>query len=159
MSPTIFVLGTVFLILHRSVDVLIIGAGPTGLGAAKRLHQLSGPSWLIVDSNTKAGGLATTDTTPEGFVGTFLTVITFTADNNDEIALRRRRPRHFLPLHLLRRRPRRSPPSANRLVHAPAHLLCPLQESLGALPIPKQHFHASCSRSSEMHRSINRRCP
>jgi protoporphyrinogen oxidase len=51
-----------------NVDVLIIGAGPTGLGAAKRLHQLNGPSWLIVDSAEKAGGLASTDTTPEGFL-------------------------------------------------------------------------------------------
>jgi hypothetical protein len=25
---------------HRKVDVLVIGAGPTGLGAAKRLNQL-----------------------------------------------------------------------------------------------------------------------
>ncbi|KAI0013327.1 FAD/NAD(P)-binding domain-containing protein [Xylariaceae sp. FL0662B] len=51
-----------------NVDVLIIGAGPTGLGAAKRLHQVNGPSWLIVDSNDKAGGLASTDVTPEGFL-------------------------------------------------------------------------------------------
>ncbi|KOS22217.1 hypothetical protein ESCO_002249 [Escovopsis weberi] len=52
----------------RHVDVLIIGAGPTGLGAAKRLNHLNGPSWLIVDSSDKAGGLASTDTTPEGFL-------------------------------------------------------------------------------------------
>lgn len=26
--------------LHSSVDVLVIGAGPTGLGAAKRLNQI-----------------------------------------------------------------------------------------------------------------------
>ncbi|KAL5113679.1 hypothetical protein ACEQ8H_008432 [Pleosporales sp. CAS-2024a] len=51
-----------------SVDVLVIGAGPTGLGAAKRLHQLNGPSWLIVDSNETPGGLASTDVTPEGFL-------------------------------------------------------------------------------------------
>ncbi|KAF2877912.1 UDP-galactopyranose mutase-like protein [Massariosphaeria phaeospora] len=51
-----------------SVDVLVIGAGPTGLGAAKRLHQLDGPSWLIVDSNEIPGGLASTDATPEGFL-------------------------------------------------------------------------------------------
>lgn len=63
--------------------------GPTGLGAAKRLNQIvssapptvtqraapgannsqNGPSWLIVDSGDKAGGLASTDVTPEGFVG------------------------------------------------------------------------------------------
>jgi NADH dehydrogenase FAD-containing subunit len=28
------------LTLRSSVDVLVIGAGPTGLGAAKRLHQI-----------------------------------------------------------------------------------------------------------------------
>ncbi|KKA29120.1 hypothetical protein TD95_005407 [Thielaviopsis punctulata] len=50
------------------VDVLVIGAGPTGLGAAKRLNQIDGPSWLIIDSADKAGGLAGTDTTPEGFL-------------------------------------------------------------------------------------------
>ncbi|KAI9683368.1 MAG: hypothetical protein M1829_005440 [Trizodia sp. TS-e1964] len=51
-----------------SVDVLVIGAGPTGLGAAKRLHQIDGPSWMIIDSNETPGGLASTDVTPEGFL-------------------------------------------------------------------------------------------
>ncbi|KAJ6011093.1 hypothetical protein N7451_002505 [Penicillium sp. IBT 35674x] len=51
-----------------SVDVLVIGAGPTGLGAAKRLNQINGPSWLIIDSNEVPGGLASTDVTPEGFL-------------------------------------------------------------------------------------------
>ncbi|KAK2768165.1 hypothetical protein FQN54_000017 [Arachnomyces sp. PD_36] len=51
-----------------NVDVLVIGAGPTGLGAAKRLNQINGPSWLIVDSNETPGGLASTDVTPEGFL-------------------------------------------------------------------------------------------
>ncbi|BCR86172.1 protoporphyrinogen/coproporphyrinogen oxidase [Aspergillus chevalieri] len=50
------------------VDVLVIGAGPTGLGAAKRLQQLNSASWLIIDSNEKPGGLASTDVTPEGFL-------------------------------------------------------------------------------------------
>lgn len=50
------------------VDVLVIGAGPTGLGAAKRLNQIDGPSWLIVDNNEIPGGLASTDVTPEGFL-------------------------------------------------------------------------------------------
>lgn len=50
------------------VDVLVIGAGPTGLGAAKRLKQIDEPSWMIVDSNETAGGLASTDVTPEGFL-------------------------------------------------------------------------------------------
>ncbi|KAF5580663.1 UDP-galactopyranose mutase [Fusarium pseudoanthophilum] len=51
-----------------NVDVLIIGAGPTGLGAAKRLQHLNSVDWLIVDSNETPGGLASTDTTPEGFL-------------------------------------------------------------------------------------------
>ncbi|KAL8280651.1 hypothetical protein RQP46_006974 [Phenoliferia psychrophenolica] len=52
----------------KSVDLLIIGAGPTGLGAAKRLHQLQHPSFLLVDAAAEAGGLASTDVTPEGFL-------------------------------------------------------------------------------------------
>ncbi|SCV72271.1 BQ2448_4965 [Microbotryum intermedium] len=52
----------------QSVDVLIIGAGPTGLGAAKRLHQLKHSNFLVVDAAAEAGGLASTDTTPEGFL-------------------------------------------------------------------------------------------
>ncbi|KAK6954036.1 hypothetical protein Daesc_003998 [Daldinia eschscholtzii] len=48
------------------VDLLVIGAGPTGLGAAKRLQQTA--SRLIVDSNETPGGLASTDVTPGGFL-------------------------------------------------------------------------------------------
>ncbi|KAK5704277.1 hypothetical protein LTR97_003292 [Elasticomyces elasticus] len=51
-----------------NVDVLVIGAGPTGQGAAKRLNQIDGPSWMIIDSNEVPGGLASTDVTPEGFL-------------------------------------------------------------------------------------------
>lgn len=50
------------------VDVLVCGMGPTGLGAAKRLNQINGPSWMIIDRAEKAGGLAGTDVTPEGFL-------------------------------------------------------------------------------------------
>ncbi len=50
------------------VDVLIVGAGPTGLGAATRLHQHNQTSWLLVDAESEAGGLACTDTTAEGFL-------------------------------------------------------------------------------------------
>ena len=49
-------------------EILVIGAGPTGLGAATRLHQLGKDDWLIVDENENAGGLASTDVTSEGFL-------------------------------------------------------------------------------------------
>lgn len=52
----------------ESVDVLIVGAGPTGLGAATRLHQHKHSDWLLVDAFSEAGGLACTDVTPEGFL-------------------------------------------------------------------------------------------
>ena len=43
-------------------------SGPTGLGAAKRLDQLKHTSHLIADAQAEAGGLASTDTTDEGFL-------------------------------------------------------------------------------------------
>lgn len=52
----------------RHVETLILGAGPTGLGAATRLHQHKKSSWLMLDAAAEAGGLACTDTTPEGFL-------------------------------------------------------------------------------------------
>lgn len=55
-------------ISSESVDVLIIGAGPTGLGAARRLHQFKNDSYLVVDEQAEPGGLASTDVTPEGFL-------------------------------------------------------------------------------------------
>ncbi|KAI5451555.1 hypothetical protein NCC49_001540 [Naganishia albida] len=50
----------------EEVEVLVIGAGPTGLGAATRLEQLKTP-YLLVDTFDVAGGLAGTDVTEEGF--------------------------------------------------------------------------------------------
>ena len=52
----------------ESVDILIVGSGPTGLGAATRLHQLGKTDWLLCDAFSEAGGLACTDVTPEGFL-------------------------------------------------------------------------------------------
>ncbi|KAI8470924.1 MAG: hypothetical protein J3K34DRAFT_520970 [Monoraphidium minutum] len=51
----------------REVSILILGAGPTGLGAATRLHQHGHDDWLLLDQAEEAGGLACTDVTPEGF--------------------------------------------------------------------------------------------
>ena len=47
--------------------MLVVGAGPTGLGAGARLEQ-HGADWLLVDAAAGPGGLACTDTTPEGFL-------------------------------------------------------------------------------------------
>ena len=52
----------------QSVDILIVGAGPTGLGAASRLEQHKHEDWLLIDAFDEAGGLACTDVTPEGFL-------------------------------------------------------------------------------------------
>jgi protoporphyrinogen oxidase len=56
-----------------STSILIIGSGPTGLGAASRLHQLERkfgnlPPYMLVDAAPEAGGLACTDVTSEGFL-------------------------------------------------------------------------------------------
>ena len=51
----------------EDVDILVIGAGPTGLGAASRLNQLKHDNWLLIDGAAEAGGLACSDTTKEGF--------------------------------------------------------------------------------------------
>ena len=85
------------------VDVLVIGAGPTGLGAAKRLNQINGPSWLIVDTNEVPGGLASTDVTKEGFVSLRIEASGVASlAHTCAPALRCRRTRHILPLQILR---------------------------------------------------------
>lgn len=35
------------------VDVLVVGAGPTGLGAAIRLEELGKDSWLLCEQSAK----------------------------------------------------------------------------------------------------------
>jgi protoporphyrinogen oxidase len=45
---------------------LVIGAGPTGIGAAVRLAEL-GEDYLVVDASDRLGGMATSITDPEGF--------------------------------------------------------------------------------------------
>lgn len=47
--------------------VLIIGAGPTGLGAAYRLRELGHEDFLVLDRNAYIGGLASSFTDPVGF--------------------------------------------------------------------------------------------
>jgi cation diffusion facilitator CzcD-associated flavoprotein CzcO len=40
----------------EEVEILVIGSGPTGLGAATRLQQHGHPSWLMIDAFDEAGG-------------------------------------------------------------------------------------------------------
>jgi protoporphyrinogen oxidase len=50
------------------VSALILGAGPTGLGAARRLLELDATaSFLLIDEQGCPGGRAGSHTTPEGF--------------------------------------------------------------------------------------------
>src|SRR5688572_438169 len=47
--------------------VLIIGAGPTGLGAAWRLHEIGHRNWALYESANHAGGLASSVVDEHGF--------------------------------------------------------------------------------------------
>lgn len=49
------------------VKYLIIGAGPTGLGAAHRLRELGQEDFLVLEKNAYAGGLAASFTDNAGF--------------------------------------------------------------------------------------------
>lgn len=52
----------------NSVEFLIIGAGPCGLGCGTRLNQHEKNSWLIIDKENEPGGLSSTRVTKEGFL-------------------------------------------------------------------------------------------
>jgi protoporphyrinogen oxidase len=52
----------------RDVRFLILGAGPTGLGAAWRLAQRGQRDWLLVEATDTPGGLARSITDEHGFV-------------------------------------------------------------------------------------------
>lgn len=47
--------------------ILIIGAGPTGLGAAYRLHELGHENFLVLEKNSYPGGLAASFVDEKGF--------------------------------------------------------------------------------------------
>ncbi|MGQ0767361.1 MAG: protoporphyrinogen/coproporphyrinogen oxidase [Gemmatimonadota bacterium] len=47
--------------------IVILGAGPTGLGAAWRLQERGHDDWLLVESSDRAGGLAMSITDEAGF--------------------------------------------------------------------------------------------
>ena len=47
--------------------IIIIGAGPTGLGAAWRLNEAGYSNWALYESAGHAGGLATSIVDDQGF--------------------------------------------------------------------------------------------
>jgi protoporphyrinogen oxidase len=49
------------------MNILILGAGPAGLGAAWRLQELGHSSWTLIEAAPYAGGLATSFQDPAGF--------------------------------------------------------------------------------------------
>lgn len=57
--------------MSESVDFLILGAGPTGLGAAWRLDREGHANWLLCDAAPVAGGLAGSVTDEHGFTWDF----------------------------------------------------------------------------------------
>lgn len=48
--------------------IVILGAGPTGLGAAYRLREIGHEDFVILESRATAGGLASSETSANGFV-------------------------------------------------------------------------------------------
>ncbi len=47
--------------------IIILGAGPTGLGAARRLEELGHNDWLVVEASDRTGGLAASFVDNQGF--------------------------------------------------------------------------------------------
>ncbi|MDP6934765.1 MAG: NAD(P)-binding protein, partial [Myxococcota bacterium] len=48
--------------------MVIVGAGPTGLGAALRCTQLGHADWTVLERGSVVGGLARTEVDENGFL-------------------------------------------------------------------------------------------
>jgi UDP-galactopyranose mutase len=48
--------------------IVIIGAGPTGLAAGYRLRELGHTNFVMLEARHKVGGLASSETSPNGFI-------------------------------------------------------------------------------------------
>ncbi len=125
----------------RDVNMLIVGAGPCGLGAALEMLE-SGPGgandFLIVDSGKQAGGWATSVCTGEGFTFDFGGHVLFPHKHYARFA----ELLDGLGLEWARSRPERGVQSEDRFLPYPAqrnlHRL-PLRKLLAALASVKLH--------------------
>ena len=53
--------------MQNEPRIVVIGAGPTGIGAAWRLQELGHTNWILVDSAATGGGLASSVVDDQGF--------------------------------------------------------------------------------------------
>ncbi|MBL7950722.1 MAG: FAD-dependent oxidoreductase [Flavobacteriales bacterium] len=53
--------------IHNEERILILGAGPTGLGAARQLDRIGHKNWQLLEASDRAGGLATSFVDEKGF--------------------------------------------------------------------------------------------
>lgn len=53
--------------MNPHYKILILGAGPTGLGAAWRLHELGETDWALAEAGPQAGGLSSSFVDEQGF--------------------------------------------------------------------------------------------
>ena len=52
----------------KSAEYVIIGGGPTGLGAAHRLYELNQSDWVLLEKSGSLGGLASSVVDEQGFI-------------------------------------------------------------------------------------------
>jgi len=53
--------------INKTQSILVLGAGPAGLGSARRLQELGLANWTLIEGNNVAGGLASSFVDAKGF--------------------------------------------------------------------------------------------